>query len=274
MQAELTRFGRLRQQQGGDRARGLAVLRARHHRARRPAVPRSRRAARRRRARRGRFAVSHPILGPRCCDFARFLGARGIRLVLFPVPDKAALQPIELHGRARDGGGVAARAQPRCAPARGRAAPRRACWCSIPRRPRFARQPAALPEARHPLDAGLDGGGRRRRWPRFLTAHRLRLASGGARPGVASGRQDGVARRRRVDMLGLPEGQTLFSPEVQALNEVQDATGAPFEPSDKAVGAAARRQLHQRVQPRADGLGHERGVRRRSSPARSIATST
>ena len=33
-------------------------------------------------------------------------------------------------------------------------------------------------------------------------------------------------------MLGLPEGQTLFAPETETVHQVQDATGAPFEPSD------------------------------------------
>ena len=41
---------------------------------------------------------------PAILDFARFLAGRGIRLVVFPVPDKASLQPLELHGRARDVG--------------------------------------------------------------------------------------------------------------------------------------------------------------------------
>jgi alginate O-acetyltransferase complex protein AlgJ len=38
-----------------------------------------------------------------------------------------------------------------------------------------------------------------------------------------------------TDMLGLPEGQTLFAPESQIIHEVQDATGAPFEPSDRGT---------------------------------------
>ena len=45
---------------------------------------------------------------PAILELHRYLAARGIRLVLFPVPDKAGLQPAELHGRA----GVTAPAAP------------------------------------------------------------------------------------------------------------------------------------------------------------------
>jgi hypothetical protein len=46
----------------------------------------------------------HPDPRPAVLDFHRALQRRGIRLVLFPVPDKASLQPLELHGR-RTGSG-------------------------------------------------------------------------------------------------------------------------------------------------------------------------
>ena len=99
---------------------------------------------------------------PAVLDFARFLGARGIRLVLFPVPDKASLQPLELHGRARD----ASASPPRATPTRAASRPSsRAAGVLV-----FDPTPAALRPgepprfhaAGHPLDAGLDGGGRRR----------------------------------------------------------------------------------------------------------------
>ncbi len=35
-----------------------------------------------------------------------------------------------------------------------------------------------------------------------------------------------------TDMLGLPEGQTLFAPESETIHEVQDPSGAPFEPNE------------------------------------------
>ena len=59
-----------------------------------------------------------------------------------------------------------------------------------------------------------------------------------------------------VDMLKLPEGQTLFAPaRSRRSTRCTTPTGAPCEPSDKGARPAARRQLHQRVHARADGLG-------------------
>ena len=63
-------------------------------------------------------------------------------------------------------------------------------------------------------------------------------------------------------MLKLPDGQTLFAPQtVQTIHEVQDADGRAVRAERQGGRPAARRQLHQRVQARADGLGHERGAR-------------
>jgi hypothetical protein len=64
------------------------------------------------------------------------------------------------------------------------------------------------------------------------------LVSRDAAPGRARGWRAVAKTVSRVgdvtDMLGLPEGQTLFSPEVETIHEVQDQAGAPFEPNDKA----------------------------------------
>jgi alginate O-acetyltransferase complex protein AlgJ len=48
----------------------------------------------------------HPDPRPAVLDLHRALRARGIQLVLFPVPDKATMQPLQLHGRG--GGRIAA----------------------------------------------------------------------------------------------------------------------------------------------------------------------
>ena len=171
---------------------------------------------------------------PAVIEFARFLEARGIRLVLFPVPDKASLQPVELHGRTRDAS---------VAPARNPDAARLAAELGNAGVLVFDPTPAALHPGDTPCFMRQDT-----HWTpawmeavagqlaHFLADHRLVPIA--AAPG-------GVARWRAVaktvsrvgdvtDMLGLPEGQRLFSPDVVAIHEVQDQTGAPFEPSDKA----------------------------------------
>ena len=88
-----------------------------------PGVPRSggacgapARGARRRRRRRCR-----PIRGRRSSHFTRCSRAAGSGWSLFPVPDKARLQPLELHGRGRETAAGRAR-NPDCGALRGRAA--------------------------------------------------------------------------------------------------------------------------------------------------------
>jgi alginate O-acetyltransferase complex protein AlgJ len=173
---------------------------------------------------------------PAVLDFARFLGRRGIRLVVFPVPDKASLQPLELHGRARDATGAA--------PARNPSAAELA-----------AELEAAGVAVFDPTPAALTAGGRAyflrqdTHWtPEWMEA----VAGGLARflgqrslvppaPGTASARrwravEKTVSRVGDVtDMLGLPDGQTLFAPETVTIHEVQDASGTPFEPSEKGT---------------------------------------
>ena len=46
----------------------------------------------------------HPDPRPAVRQMSQALAARGIRLVLFPVPDKATMQPLQLHGRKPRGG--------------------------------------------------------------------------------------------------------------------------------------------------------------------------
>jgi alginate O-acetyltransferase complex protein AlgJ len=55
--------------------------------------------ARRRTARLEAGEEVHPDPRPAILAFARTLAARGIKLILVPVPDKAMLHPSELHGR-------------------------------------------------------------------------------------------------------------------------------------------------------------------------------
>jgi alginate O-acetyltransferase complex protein AlgJ len=173
---------------------------------------------------------------PAILDFARFLTTRGARLVLFPVPDKASLQPVQLHGRTRDVQNVP--------PAHNPDKPRLAAeleaagvlvFDPTPARlspadpPYFMRQDTHWrPEWMEKVAADLAG---------FLVAHGLvpaQAAPSDARAWRAVGKQ--VTRVGDItDMLGLPEGQQLFLPETYTIHEIQNASGAPFESSDHAA---------------------------------------
>jgi hypothetical protein len=180
-------------------------------------------------------AVS-PDPRPAILAFANYLRVRGVRLVLFPVPDKASLQPLELHGRARDVNGVAPAQNP----------DRRRLFDDLRsggvlvfdptpaalhpgEAPYFMRQdthwsPEWMQKVAGDLAAFLVDGGLVPRDP----------GAGGARTWRAVAKS--VSRVGDVtDMLGLPEGQTLFSPETHTIEEVQDPSGVPFEPSDRGA---------------------------------------
>jgi hypothetical protein len=168
---------------------------------------------------------------PAILDFARFLGARGIRLVLFPVPDKAALQPIELHGRARDGVGAPARNPDALRLAAELAAADVLVFDPTPPALRPDTPPYFMKQDTHWTPAWMEEVARD--LAQFLRVHRLVPLAAPRRGWRAVDRS--VSRVGDVtDMLGLPEGQTLFAPETYAIHEVQDPTGVAFEPSAKS----------------------------------------
>jgi alginate O-acetyltransferase complex protein AlgJ len=185
----------------------------------------------------------HPDPRPAILAFSAFLAGRGIRLVLFPVPDKAGLQPIELHGRGR-AAAAAASGEPG-GPAAGQSPGRNVDQPRLERElegagvlifdptperlgvaepPRFLRQDTHwTPEWMEQVAQSL---------ATFVT---VRVPLG---PPSAAERATFTAIARPVarvgdvvDMLGLPPGQTLFAPQPITVHEVHDAAGALFEPS-------------------------------------------
>jgi hypothetical protein len=177
-------------------------------------------------------APLYPDPRPAILDFRTFLASRGIKLVVFPVPDKAGLQPAQLHGRV-DGAGTV---EPR-------------------RNPDHARLIAELEAAGvlvfDPTPARLDP----RQPPRYLqqdthwtpawmeevaralgtfVSERVPLQAA-ARPRHFAALPRTVSRVGDVvDMLGLPAGQTLFRPQTVAIHEVRNEAGSPFEPQPDA----------------------------------------
>jgi alginate O-acetyltransferase complex protein AlgJ len=162
---------------------------------------------------------------PAILEFNRFLSTRGIRLVLLPMPDKAALQASELHGRGESNDTVDNRDAPEFARQLEQARvavfdPRRA----VPpgkHPPLFLEQdthytPTWMQQVARDLGAFLS---QHVSLPALTTPLDLRVA-----PQVATRVGD------IVDMLKLPEDQTLFVPQTVTVHQVQDAQGNPWEP--------------------------------------------
>ena len=163
--------------------------------------------------------------------FAQALAKRGIKLVLFPVPDKAMLQPWELHGR---GGMFADRPVPH-----------------NPSYEQFVRDVSAAGVAVFdPTPVALGQYDRARfleqdtHWtPEWMeaVAHQLAVF---VLEHVALPEPAEAPKWKRVatpisrvgdivDMLKLTDGQTVFTPQTVTVQQVQDAAGAEWEPDPK-----------------------------------------
>ncbi|MES1205502.1 MAG: hypothetical protein ABUS79_06155 [Pseudomonadota bacterium] len=173
-------------------------------------------------------AALFPDPRPAILDFRAYLASRGIALVLFPVPDKAALQPAELRGpRAHDSDGAVGMNPDHARLSRELAAAGVRVFDATPARldhgapPRFLRQdthwtPAWMEEVAGDLARVV-----RESAPAGLTAA----------PRVWTTTTKSVSRvGDLVDMLGLPTGQSLFQPQEVSIHEVRKPDGALFEP--------------------------------------------
>jgi alginate O-acetyltransferase complex protein AlgJ len=165
---------------------------------------------------------------PAILAFARALAARGIALVLFPVPDKAMLEPQPLHGRDA------------------RALSNNADW------PQFVTEMAAAgitvldaaPRALAPGEAPRYLVQDTHWTPAWMQAEAVELARAVERAGrlpapAAPPRWREVERTVSrvgdvVDMLKLPDDQTVFPPQTVTTRAVVDAAGADWEPDPKA----------------------------------------
>jgi alginate O-acetyltransferase complex protein AlgJ len=169
---------------------------------------------------------------PAILAFARALAARGIPLVLFPVPDKVMLEPRPLHGRASAGGQAPIA--------------RNVDW------PRFVEEmTAAGVTVFDPTPPALRAG----EAPRYLvqdthwtpdwmeavagalaqTVSRAgRLAPAAAPPAWHELERPVTRVGDIVDMLKLPEGQTVFLPQTVTTRAVVDMAGVYWEPDETA----------------------------------------
>jgi hypothetical protein len=172
----------------------------------------------------------HPDPRPAVLDFARALAARGIRLVLFPVPDKATIQPRQLHGRGGDGR-LPAEANPDHARF---VAEMRSAGVLV-----FDPTPPALAPGDGPRFLQQDT-----HWtPAWMAAVAAELARFVRMqvplPPVTSPAWKVVSQPVTrvgdvVDMLKLTSEQTVFAPATITVEQVQGPDGQPWQPSEQA----------------------------------------
>jgi hypothetical protein len=168
---------------------------------------------------------------PAILAFHRALAARGIRLVVLPMPDKAMLQPLELHGR---GDLHATQRVPHNPDAERLVRELRAAGVAV-----FDPTPGALPPGEPPRYLEQDT-----HWtPAWMETVAGELARF-VRETAALPAPPSVAKLARVeqsvsrvgdivDMLKLTDAQTIFLPRSVTIHPVHDAAGADWEPDPK-----------------------------------------
>lgn len=165
---------------------------------------------------------------PAIFDFQQALATRGIRLVLFPVPDKAMLTPDKLHGRASSIGPVAR--NPDFAQfAREVESHGVLLFDPTPRELKVNEPERFLIQDTHWTPAYLQEVS-------GLLAQFVSRAVPLSAPAPALHRVAQTAERvgDLVDMLKLPEDQHAFLPQSVPLQQAQDAQGEPWAPDANA----------------------------------------
>jgi hypothetical protein len=174
------------------------------------------------------------VADPRPAIFAfhAMLKSRGIELVLFPVPDKAMLQPRELHGRVgNDRGTPVARSRdwPRLADELRQRGVR--IFDPTPATLDPQAEPRFLVQDTHWTPAWMQSVAAE--LAAFVQKH-ARLSKPATDPGFVR-RPIRVSRvGDLVDMLKLPEDQSHFLPQEVNLLEVVDRNGEPFASSEES----------------------------------------
>jgi SGNH hydrolase-like domain, acetyltransferase AlgX len=166
---------------------------------------------------------------PAILAFQRALAQRGIRLVLLPMPDKAALEPGRLHGNA------AATAPAHNVDYERFLGELRAAGVAVldvrQSAPERSTEPLFLKQDTHfapPFMERIAGD-----LARLVTGLGV-LPELGQKPDLRVSVQPASRVGDLVDMLKLPEEQQLFQPQSVQVRQVQTADGTPWEPDAAA----------------------------------------
>jgi alginate O-acetyltransferase complex protein AlgJ len=174
----------------------------------------------------------HPDPRPAIYAFHDMLARRGIELVVFPVPDKAMLQPSELHGRGRTESK--------------RAVARNGGWTAFVSelRERGVRVFDPAPSELVPGEASrflVQDTHWTPAWMRDVAGQLARflerevgLGPGDNPRGLHAVEQEARRVGDLVDMLKLGEDQTTFQPESVRIAQVRDAHDAPWDANETA----------------------------------------
>jgi alginate O-acetyltransferase complex protein AlgJ len=164
---------------------------------------------------------------PAIFAFAKALSERGIKLLLFPVPDKAMLQPLELHGRG-EGRDLPVGNNPDWHRfTEEMAAGGVAVFDASPTRLVRDEPPRFLEQDTHWTP----------RWMQQVTeelaaAVKRTVSLPPASPIPLLRAEDQIVERVGdvADMLKLPEGQTIYLPQRVTVRQIQDEGGEPWQP--------------------------------------------
>lgn len=177
-------------------------------------------------------APIHADPRPAIFSFHEMLAARGVKLILFPMPDKTMLQPMQLHGREHGDRPVPVPRNPGLdvliAEARARGI---GVFDPTPPEVSPGDAPRFLVQDTHYTPEWME------RIARELAVEIERTVS---LPPLAEPVQlHSVTQAEErvgdlVDMLKLPEDQTWFLPQKITVHQVQDAAGDPWEPDESA----------------------------------------
>jgi hypothetical protein len=169
---------------------------------------------------------------PAIFDFAVMLAARGIKLFLFPMPDKTMLQPMQLHGRSN---GAEPSPVPKNPGLDALVTELQARGVEV-----FDPSPNELLPGQKPLFLEQDT----HYTPAWMEEIAARLASAVTR--VVSLASSSASLPLRVvpksvervgdlvDMLKLPDEQTFFAPRTTAIHRIETAAGEPWEPDPES----------------------------------------
>lgn len=175
-------------------------------------------------------APVHADPRPAIFSFHEMLAARGIKLILFPMPDKTMLQPMELHGREHGDRPVRIPRNPGLDALESQA---RARGIDVfdPTPAQVSRGDAArfLVQDTHYTPEWME------RIAKDLAdeiRHTVSLPPSSLALRAVAEPAERVGDL--VDMLKLPDDQTWFSPQKVTVHQVQDTSGDPWEPDQDA----------------------------------------